>query len=43
MPGVQVEGSPSHEESLERRISKGKVGFLAAPSLETLHQFEDQI
>jgi len=31
MPGVQVEGSPSHEESLERRISKGKVGFLAAP------------
>ena len=43
MQGVQVEGSPSHEESLERGISKGKIEFLAAPSLETLHQFEDQI
>ena len=36
MPGVQVEGSPSHEESSERGISKGKIEFLAAPSLETL-------
>ena len=40
MPRVQVEGSPSHWESSERGISKGKVEFLAAPSLETLHQFE---
>ena len=37
-----MEGSPSHKESLERGISKGKIEFLAAPSLETLHQFEDQ-
>ena len=43
MQGVQVEGSPSHEESLERGISKGKIEFLAAPSLEILHRFEDQI
>jgi len=31
-----VEGIPSHKESSERGISKGKVEFLAAPSLETL-------
>ena len=42
MQGVQAEGSPSHEENMERGFSKGKVEFLATPSLETLHQFEDQ-
>ena len=31
-----MEGIPSHKESSERGISKGKVEFLAAPSLETL-------
>ena len=43
MQGVQAEGIPSHEENLEMGISKGKVEFLATPSLEILHQFEDQI
>ena len=42
MQGVQAEGIPSHED-LEMGISKGKVEFLATPSLEILHQFEDQI
>ena len=42
MQGVQAEGIPSHEENLEMGISKGKVEFLAAPSLETLHRFGDQ-
>ena len=38
MQGVQEEGSPSHQEGLERGISKGKAGFSAAPAaLETLH------
>ena len=42
MQGVQAEGSPSRKENLERGISKGKVEFSAAPSLETLHRFEGQ-
>ena len=43
MQGVQEEGSPSHQEGLERGISKGKAEFSAAPSsLATLHRFEDQ-
>ena len=42
MQGVQEEGSPSHQEGLERGISKGKAEFSAAPAaLETLHLFED--
>ena len=44
MQGVQEEGSPSHEESLEKGISKGKADseFSAAPSLDTLRRFEGQ-
>ena len=42
MQGVQAEGSPSHEDNLVGGISKGKVEFLATPSLETLHQFVGQ-
>ena len=42
MQGVQVEGSPSHEENLDRGTLRGHVEFSAPPSLETLHQSEDQ-
>ena len=43
MQGEQEEGSPSHQEVLERGNSKGKAEFSAAPSsLATLYRFEDQ-